>query len=102
RRLGRILRACHGGEANHKRCSLPSAGKHLRPRIFLDRLVPDFPVSFEISERSRSAGVHNALRDLLPVEVADLLNEVVVFQRSRSAVADGADVLIIMHGMTLT
>ena len=53
------------------------------------------------SRTRRAAGVDDALRDALAVEVADLLEEVVVLERRRAAGADGARVLVVGDGMAL-
>jgi hypothetical protein len=46
--------------------------------------------------------VHDALRDPLAVEVADLLEELVVLERRRSARPDGARVLVVVDRVALT
>ncbi len=46
--------------------------------------------------------MHHALRDALAVEVADLLEELVVLERRRSARPDRALVLVVVDRMPLT
>jgi hypothetical protein len=50
----------------------------------------------------RTTGVDDALGDALAVEVADLLDEVVVLERPRPAVADRAHVLIVLNRVALS
>jgi hypothetical protein len=45
--------------------------------------------------------VHDTLGDALAIEVADLLEELVVLERGRPTVADGALVLVVADGVTL-
>jgi hypothetical protein len=45
--------------------------------------------------------VHYPLGDALAIEVRDLLQEVVVLEDGRAAVADGAVVLVVGDGMAL-
>jgi hypothetical protein len=46
--------------------------------------------------------VDHALRDALPVEVGDLLQELVVLKHERSAIADGTGVLVVVDRVALT
>jgi hypothetical protein len=48
-----------------------------------------------------AASVDDAFRDPLPVKVADLLQEVVVLERGRTATANGPLVLVVVDGMAL-
>ncbi len=48
-----------------------------------------------------AAGVHHALGDPLAVEMADLLEELVVLEHQRAAVADRAGVLVVVDRVAL-
>ena len=75
--------------------------KQLRTGVFGDRLVPDGSIGFEVAVCACAAGMDNALRDALPVEVGDLLDKRIVFQRHRSPAADRARVLVVVNRMPL-
>ena len=52
-------------------------------------------VIFEVPVRAEAARMNDALREALVVEVKDLLPEVKIFERCRTAVADPQRVLIV-------
>jgi hypothetical protein len=52
-------------------------------------------VVLEIAVRAETAGVHDALRDTLMVEVKDLFAEVEIFERGRSARSDTQRILVV-------
>src|SRR5690606_6444973 len=66
-----------------------------------DRLVAPLPVRLEVAEGGDAAGVHDAFGDAFPVEVADLLQELVVLQRGGAAGADRALVLVVVDRVAL-
>ena len=66
------------------------------------RLVADLAGRLELAVGDEAARVHDALRDPLAVEVADLLEEVVVLERRRAAAADGPLRLVVGHRVALT
>ena len=68
---------------------------------FDDRLVADRAVRLEVAVGAGAARVHDALRDPLAVEMGDLLQEVVVLQDRRAAVADRAVVLVVVDRVPL-
>ena len=71
-------------------------------RVYLrDRLVADRAVRLEIAVRAGAARMHDALGDALAVEVGDLLQEMVILQRRRAAIADGPVVLVVVDWMSL-
>jgi len=67
-----------------------------------DGLVADGAVGLEVAERGGATGVHHPLGHALAVEVADLLQELVVLQGGRTAGADRALVLVVVDGVALT
>ncbi|GMA86039.1 hypothetical protein GCM10025868_12890 [Angustibacter aerolatus] len=81
--------------------ALAGLAEHLGSGVLRDRLVADRAVGLEVPEGGGAAGVHDALGDALAVEVADLLEELVVLERRRAASADGALVLVVVHRVTL-
>src|SRR5690606_23088399 len=64
-------------------------------------LVADPAAGLELAVADEAARVHHALGDALAVEVADLLEEVVIFQRGRSAAAHGALGLVVVDRVAL-
>ncbi len=72
------------------------------PGVPRDRLVADGAVSREGAVGEDTTGVHHTLGDALAVEVADLLEEVVVLQGRRTTGSDGALVLVVVDGVSLT
>jgi hypothetical protein len=58
-------------------------------------------VNLEISEGSSTFGMHDPLRNPLPIEVSYLLDELEVLQKSRTTLPDGLRVLVIIDGITL-
>ena len=84
-RLGGVAPAGHGGEAQRDVGALARLLEELGAGELGDRLVADLARGLEVAERGRAARVDDALRDALAVEVAHLLEEVVVLERRRTA-----------------
>src|SRR5690349_18734842 len=72
----------HRGETDENRSAFPRLGKQGSARILGKRFV-----TFEISMRSRSAGVHHTLGYAFMVEMRDLFTQNKIFQQRRSAIA---------------
>ena len=66
-----------------------------------DRQVAAPAVGLEVAERGGATGVNDPLRDALAIEVADLLEELIVLERRRPARADAALVLVVVDGVAL-
>src|SRR5690606_34969170 len=73
----------------------------LRPGVLADRLVADGAVGLKVTVSAGTPGVHHPLRNPLPVEVADLLDEVVILERGRPARANRALVLVVINRVAL-
>ena len=101
RRLGLSLAPDHGREADEHRGAHAGLVQHPGAGVFGGRLVADLAVSLEPAVGARAAGVDDPLRNALAVEVGDLLDELVVLERRRPALADGAHALVVAHGMAL-
>ena len=95
RGLGGVAAAGHRREAHGDLGLLAGLLEELGPRELRDRLVAALAGRLEDAERGRAAGVDDALGDPLAIEVADLLDEVVVLERRRAARADRALVLVV-------
>jgi hypothetical protein len=91
----------HRGVADRDRGALAALGEQLGSGEGARGLVADRPVRRELAVGHEAPGVHHPLRDPLPVEVADLLEELVVLQGRRSPAADRALLLVVVHRMTL-
>jgi hypothetical protein len=92
----------HGREAQRDVGALALLLEELGAGVPADRLVADRAVGLEVPEGRHAAGVHDALRDALPVEVADLLEELVVLQGRRAACAHRPLVLVVVDRVALT
>jgi hypothetical protein len=90
RHLGGVAPANHGGEADGERRLLAFLLKQLRSRVLRRGLVANRAGRLELPVADEAARVHDPLRDALAVEVADLLEEVIVLERRRAAAADRA------------
>lgn len=101
RRLGRFLGADHGGEAQEHRRLHAGLGQHLGAGVFAGIFVTDLAVGFEPAMGSRTARMHHALGNALAVEMGELLDEGIVFQRGRPAFADRTQALVILDRMAL-
>ena len=99
--LGRIAAADDGREADDDRRALALGLEQLGARVGRGRLVADRAVRLEHAVRHEAARVDDALGDPLAVEVADLLEEVVVLERRRPATAHRPLVLVVDDGMAL-
>ena len=99
--LGGVAAAGDGGEADGEVGALALLLEQLGAGVLRDRLVADRAVRLEVAVGDDAAGVDDALGDALAVEVADLLEELVVLQRRRPAGADGALVLVVVDRVAL-
>src|ERR1035437_2920218 len=99
--LGGLPPARHRREADADRGALALLLEQLCPRVLRRRLVTDATVGLEEPVRHGAARVDDALGNALAVEVADLLEELVVLQRGRAARPDGALALVVGDGMSL-
>ena len=100
--LGGVAAAGHGREADREVGALALLLEELGAGVLRDRLVADRAVGLEVAVRGHAAGVHDALGDALAVEVADLLEELVVLQRRGAPGADRALVLVVVDRVALT
>jgi hypothetical protein len=100
--LGRVASTDDGGEADREVGALAGLVEKLGAGESGDGLVAPLAGGLEVTEGDGAAGVDNALRDALAVEVADLLEELVVLEGRGTAVADRARVLVVVDLMTLT
>ncbi len=99
--LGGVPPADDGGEADGEVGALAPLLEQLGPGVAVDGFVAPGAVRLEIAVRRDPAGVHHTLGDALAVEVADLLQELVVLQRGGAAGADRALVLVVVDGVPL-
>src|SRR3712207_1514285 len=102
RRLRGVPATGHGREAQRDVGALALLLEQLGAGVVADGLVPHGAVGLEVAEGGHATGVHHALRDPLPVEVADLLEELVVLQRGRAAGTHRALVLVVVDRVALT
>jgi hypothetical protein len=100
--LGGVAAAGHGREPDRQLGLLAVLGEQLGPGELRGRLVPDLAGRREVPVGECSAGVHHPLRDALAVEVADLLQELVVLQRRRPTSAHRALVLVVVDRVALS
>ena len=75
--IRRTALAGDGRKAHEDRRAFAGLGKDRRARELCQRLV-----ALEVAMCARSAGVHDALRDALMIEVSDLLAQDEVFQQA--------------------
>ena len=101
RRLGGVPPAGDRGEAQGDVGALALLLKELGARVLRDGLVAPGAVGLEVAIRGGPARVHDALGDALAIDVADLLEELVVLERRRAAVADRALVLVVRDRVAL-
>jgi hypothetical protein len=101
RDFGRIPAADHGRKADGERGLLAGLLEEPGTRVPRRRLVPDLARRHEITVRHEPAGVDHPLRDPLAIEVADLLEEMIILERGGTAVADGPLRLVIGDRMAL-
>src|SRR3954471_28682 len=99
--LGGVAAADDGREADGERGLLAGLLEQLGAGVGGCRFVADLPGGLEFAVAHEAAGVHHALGDALAVEVGDLLEELIVLQRSRAAAADGALGLVVGDRMAL-
>jgi hypothetical protein len=101
RRLGGVPAADDGGEPDGHRGLLALGDEGLRAGVLRGRLVADRAVRLELAVRDEATGVHDALGHALAVEVADLLDELVVLERRRAAAAHGPHLLVVPDRVAL-
>lgn len=101
RRLGRVPPPDHRREPHGHIGPLPRLLEELGPRVPADRLVAPLPVRLEVPEGRHPTRVHHPLRDPLPVEVADLLEELVVLQRGGPPGPHRPLIPVVVDGMAL-
>ena len=101
-RLGGVPATGDGGEAQRDLGLLALLLEELGAGVLRDRLVADGAVGLEDAEGGGAAGVHDALGDPLAVEVADLLEELVVLQGRRATGAHRPLVLVVVDRVALT
>jgi len=71
------------GKAHKKRGSLSFLLEELGARVLRDGFAANRSIRFEIAMRSGPAGMHDALRNPLPIEMRDFLDKRVIFQWCR-------------------
>lgn len=98
----RFLAADHSGEADEHGRLDPGLCQHLRTRVLGRGLLADFSVRFEIAMSTGAAGMHDAFGNALAIEMRDLFDELIILERRRAALADGAQTLVVGDWMTLT
>jgi hypothetical protein len=84
----------HLGEPHRHRRLLPYFGKHLRRRVLSD-VVGDL----EVSERSRPFRVDHPLRDSLPAEVGEFVDQDPVLEQSGPSFANREGGVLVPHGI---
>ena len=92
RQIGRTLVPCHRRETHEERCLLTGTLKQISFRNIRLRFV-----IFEEPVRSKTPRVNDSLRDAFMIEMKNLLPEMEILQRSRSAGTDFQGVLIISY-----
>ena len=99
--LGGVAAADHGREADGQRRLLAGFLEQLGAGVFGGGLVADLAGRLELAVADEAAGMDDALGDPLAVEMGDLLQELIVLQRGRTAAADGALGLVVGDRMAL-
>ena len=100
--LGRFLRARDGREPHKHRRLYAGLVEHAGAGVFRRRLVADLAIGLEIAVRPGAPRVHHALGYPLAIEMRDLLDELIVLERRRAALADRPGRLVVPHRMPLT
>ena len=101
RHLRGIAAADHGREADGQGRLLAGLLEQLGPGVCGGRLVADLAGDLELAIADEAAGMDHALRDALTVEMGDLFQELVIFQRGRTATAHCALRLVVGDRMPL-
>src|SRR5665647_1066458 len=91
------LTSCHCGEP-HKDGSLVI---RILQEFSLSVIV-HWLINLEVTEGSGTLSMHYPLGNTLPIEVRDLLNELEVLQKSRTALAYGKRIIVVVNWITLT
>src|ERR1017187_645237 len=99
--LRRVTAAGDRRETDAQRSALSLLLEQLGTRVFGCKLVADLAVRLEIPVRDGTARVHDALRYALAVEVADLLQELVVLECGGAARADRPLALVVRYRVSL-
>src|SRR5690606_11870958 len=99
--FGGIAAADHRGEADRQRRLLAGLLEQLGAGVFRSRLIADFSGCLELAVADEAARMHHALGDALAVEMADLLEELIILERRRSARAHRALRLVVGDLMPL-
>src|SRR5690625_876366 len=100
--LGGVPAADDRGEAQRDVGALPLFLEEFGARVAADRLVAPLAVGLEVAVRGRASRVHHPLGDAFPVEVADLLQELVVLQRGGPTLTDRSLALVVVDRVALT
>jgi hypothetical protein len=100
-RLRRVAAVDDGGEAREERGALAALLEELRARVLAHGLLAHAAVGLEVAVGPGAASMHDTLGDPLTVKVADLLEEVVVLEDRRSAIAHRAVVLVVQDRVPL-
>src|SRR4029450_13704142 len=100
--LGRIAAANHRRKTHHHRGALALLLEEERAGILRGRRITNRAIRLEGAVRHKPARVDGHLGNALAVEVADLLQNMVIPQRRRSTLTHRALVLIIKDRMALT
>jgi hypothetical protein len=101
RRLGGVASTDHRREAHGDGGPLARLLEEPGTRVLARRLVANLAGRLEVAEGDGAARVHDALGDALAIEVADLLEEVVVLEGRRTARPDRPLVLVVRDRMAL-
>ncbi len=99
--FGGIPSADDGGEPDGEWCPLPGLLEDLGAGVFRGRLVAYLSGGVELAIADEAARMHHALGNALAVEMSDLFQELIVFQRRRTAAADGSLRLVVADRMAL-
>ncbi len=100
-RFRRFLAANHCREAHEGWRLDADFGEYLGARVLGGGFVADLAIGLEIAVGAGAARMDHAFGDAFAVEVGDLFDELVVLERSRAALTDGAQRLVVAHGMAL-
>lgn len=101
RGLGRLLGPDDSGKSQEDRRLHPGSGQHLGTGIAAGGFVADGAIGLEPAMGGGTPGMHHPLGHPFPVEMGDLLDELVVFQRGGAPLAHAAQALIVPYRMTL-
>src|SRR5690606_34387205 len=100
--LRAVAAADDGGETDGDIRLFAGFLKELGAGVLAGGFIADLAGRFEVTVTDESAGMDDAFRNAFAVEVADLLEELVVFEGRRPARADGALLLVVVDRVALT